>query len=339
MVKKNLCGMTSEEIFHLIRPTGFTISHAVVIANSIYRKRIAEIPLINKIPAKLRIELADNACSGIFKPAAFEVSADRTVKYLFRTETGKEFETVYIPDNKRVTVCVSTQSGCRMGCPFCITARYGFRGNLSAGEIINQIISIPDAEKITHVVFMGMGEPLDNLENVLKACEIITAGWGMAISPRNVTVSTVGITSGVEKFLGNSDCNLTLSLYSPFPEERKKVVPAEKHYPALRIIEMMKNYPVRKKRRLSLAYIMIKGLNDSEKHLDSLITLLKGSAIRVNLIPYNPSGHDLYTSSSADRMQNFRHRLVISGVSASVRKSRGTDISAACGQLAAGLIS
>lgn len=338
MVKKSLCGLTAEEIFSLIGPSGFTLSHAVSISNSIYKKSTGEISQITKIPKKLKEELASNTYSGIFMPVASEVSVDKTVKYLFRTETGKEFETVFIPDNKRNTVCVSTQSGCRMGCQFCVTARYGFRGNLSAGEIINQIISIPNAGKVTHVVFMGMGEPLDNLENVLKACEIITAGWGLAISPRNVTVSTVGITHGVEKFLQSSDCNLTLSLHSPFIEDRKRVVPVEKQYPVQKIIEIMKNYPVKKKRRLSVAYVMIKDLNDTDNHLEGLKTLLKDSMIRVNLLPFHPIGNDPNSSSSAERMKFFKHNLVVSGISASVRRSRGIDISAACGLLAKDLL-
>jgi len=337
MVKKSLCGLTADEIFRLIGPSGYAYSHAVSISNSIYKKRTGEISQVKKIPRKLINELEADYCAGILMPVASQVSADKTVKYLFRTEAGKEFETVYIPDNKRNTVCVSTQSGCRMGCPFCVTARYGFRGNLSPGEIVNQIISITDAGKVTHIVFMGMGEPMDNLENVLKACEIITAEWGLAISPRNVTVSTVGIAPGVEKFLESSDCNLTLSLHSPFIEERKKVVPIEKKYPAQKIIEIMKNYPVRKKRRLSIAYVMINDLNDTDNHLEGLKTLLKDSIIRVNLLPYHPVGNDPNRSSTAERMQFFKHNLVVSGISASVRTSRGIDISAACGLLATGL--
>ena len=242
-----------------------------------------------------------------------------------------------MPDKKRNTVCVSTQSGCRMGCPFCVTGRYGFHGNLSAGEIVNQVISIPEASKITHVVFMGMGEPMDNLENVLKACRILTAEWGLAISQRNITVSTVGITPGIKIFLESSECNLTLSLYSPFPDERKLVVPAETRYPVSEIINIMKNYPVKKKRRLSVAYVMIKELNDTDHHLEGLKALLKGSDIRVNLLPYHLVPGDNNTSSSAERIQFFKHNLVISGISASIRKSRGIDISAACGLLATGL--
>jgi 23S rRNA (adenine2503-C2)-methyltransferase len=337
MIKKSLCGLTADEIFHLIEPYGFTYSHAVLIATGIYKKKANEISSIVKLPKKLRYELEAIANCGIFLPASLEVSADKTVKYLFRTETGKEFETVYIPDNKRNTVCVSTQSGCRMGCRFCVTARYGFHGNLSAGEIVNQIISIPDSEKVTHIVFMGMGEPMDNLENVLKACEILTAEWGLSISSRNITVSTVGITTGIERFLQRSDCNLTLSLYSPFHEERKIVIPTEKLYPAHTIIEIMKNYPVKKRRRLSLAYVMIKDLNDTDKHLEELKLILKGSSIRVNLLHYHSVRNDPNVSSTDERMQIFKHDLVMSGISASVRKSRGVDISAACGLLAAGL--
>ncbi len=337
MVKKSLCGLTADEIFNLIGPSGFTISQAVSIANSIYKKRINEILKFENIPKKLKREIDAFAFIGISKPVASAMSEDGVIKYLFRTEAGKEFETVYIPDNKRNTVCVSTQSGCRMGCPFCITARYGFRGDLSAGEIVNQIISIPDAGKITHVVFMGMGEPMDNLGNVLTACEIVTAEWGLAISSRNVTVSTVGIIPEIEEFLQKSTCNLTLSLHSPFLEERKCVVPAERQYPAWKIIEIMKNYPVKKGRRLSIAYVMINGLNDTDRHLEGLKSLLYGSAIRVNLLSYHASENDPNSSSTAERMLFFKNNLVTSGISASIRKSRGADIFAACGLLATGL--
>lgn len=337
MVKKSLCGLSVKEILGLTEHYGFTFSHATAIANSLYKKRVTEISQITRIPKKLLDILEKDICSGTFLPVTSEISADKTVKYLFRTESGKEFEAVYIPDGKRNTICVSTQSGCRMGCPFCVTSGYGFRGNLSAGEIINQIISIPDAGKITHVVFMGMGEPMDNLENVLKACEIITAEWGLAISPRNVTVSTIGIIPGVDKFLLNSGCNLTLSLHSPFPEERKLIVPAENHYPVQNVLELMKNFPLYKKRRLSVAYVMIKDLNDTDRHLDGLKKLLLNTKIRVNLLPYHPAAINSGESSSAERMQYFKHNLVVSGISASIRKSRGVDISAACGLLASGL--
>jgi 23S rRNA (adenine2503-C2)-methyltransferase len=337
MVKVSLCGSTAGEIFDLIFEAGFTMNHAVTISNAVYKKGISLISLIPEIPKKLKAELEGKAIPGLFKPVASELSADKTVKYLFRTESGMEFETVFMPDEKRNTVCVSTQSGCRMGCPFCVTGRYGFHGNLSAGEIVNQVISIPDKSKITHIVFMGMGEPMDNLENVLKACSILIAEWGLAISQRNITVSTVGITPGIKIFLESSECNLTLSLYSPFPDERKLVVPAEMRYSVDEIINIMKNYPIKKKRRLSVAYVMIKELNDTDHHLEGLKALLKSSGIRVNLLPYHMVPGDDNISSPAERIQFFKHSLIVSGISASVRRSRGIDISAACGLLAAGM--
>lgn len=337
MEKAILCGSTVDEIFDLIRPSGYTIDNATKISNCIYKKRISEFSLIPNISSRLKKELSERALSGLFLPVASEVSVDRSVKYLFRSDDGKEYETVYIPEKKRHTVCVSTQSGCRMGCSFCATARYGFRGNLSAGEIINQIVSIPVSSQITHVVFMGMGEPMDNLNNVIKACKIITAEYGLAISSRNVTVSSVGIMPSLEEFLLTSNCNLTLSLLSPFTEERREFIPVEKVYPILETIELVKSIPFKKNRTLSIAYVMIDGLNDTDRHLDKLKAILKDSRIRVNLLPYHIIPGDPRHSSSEERMNYFKHNLVISGISASIRKSRGLDISAACGLLASGL--
>ena len=337
MVKKSLIGLSAGEISALIGPAGFNITLAVSVANSIYKKGTTNIDLIKKVPKKLKDMLKENFSTGIFPPVSSELSADGTIKYLFRTSDGRLFESVYIPENKRNTVCVSTQSGCSMGCSFCVTAGYGFHGNLSAGEIVNQIISLPGAEKVTHVVLMGMGEPMDNLDNVLKACEILTSEWGISLSPRNVTVSTVGITPGIEKFLTASGCNLTLSLFSPFPHERKVLTPAELRYPVKSILELLKYYPVKKSRRLSLAYVMIRDLNDTDRHLSELKSLVAGTRIRVNLLPYHPSGKDIKRSSSPERMMYFKHNLVVAGISASIRKSRGVDISAACGLLARNL--
>ena len=338
MEKAALCGLTVEEIYDLIRPSGFTIAHATLISNSIYKKSFSDIQLIQNISNKLKADLHEKSVCGIFSPERSEISGDHSVKYLFRSDDGKEYETVYIPENKRHTVCVSTQSGCRMGCSFCATARYGYRGNLTAAEIVNQIISLPVAAKITHVVFMGMGEPMDNLENVIKACTIITAEYGLAISSRNVTVSSVGILPAIKEYLGRSNCNLTLSLLSPFSEERKEFIPSEKAYPILKTIEWVKNIPLKKKRTLSVAYIMIGGFNDTDRHLEELRIILKDSPFRVNLLPFHNIPGDTRQSSKYERMVYFKHNLVISGISASIRKSRGLDISAACGLLASGLI-
>ncbi|MBW6502616.1 MAG: radical SAM protein, partial [Bacteroidales bacterium] len=307
MEKVSLCGLSADGIYNLIKPGGFSHSHALKIANSIYKKRTTDLSMVPGIPKKLKHELESLAIAGVFKPVSSLKSSDNTIKYLFRNCKGLNYETVYIPDKKRNTVCVSTQSGCRMGCPFCVTGSYGFHGDLAAGEIINQIISLPDSQKVTHIVFMGMGEPLDNPDNVLKACEILTAEWGMAVSPRNVTVSTIGIEPEISRFLEKCECNLTLSLFSPFAEERGEVAAVEKKYPAAKILKIMKEHPLKKGRRLSVAYIMICGLNDTGRHLDALKKLLEGSGIRVNLIPFHPPPGDQHLSSPEERMQFFRH--------------------------------
>lgn len=334
MQKKDLCGMTPEDIFILIKEAGFEMSHAVKVAKGIYKKKVKEISDLPGISKNLKSFLELHSTPGIFAPYESSVSADKTIKYIFRTDDSRLFETVFIPEVRRNTVCVSSQSGCRMGCSFCATGGYGFHGNLSAGEIINQIISLPEAIKIDHIVFMGMGEPMDNLEEVLRACEILTSEWGLSIGISNITVSTVGITPGIEKFLSQSKCNMTFSLFSPFAEERSKVVPAEKKYPANGIISLLKNYKATRKRRLSIAYIMIDGLNDTSRHLQALVQLLSGTEIRVNLIPYHTGSNDSCKTSPMERLLHFKHVLVNSGISASIRKSRGEDISAACGLLA-----
>lgn len=333
----DICGLTSYELFKQIEGSGYTMEHAVKITTALYRKQIFSPSGIQGIPKSLLEKLSSGNSEFINLPQSYETSIDGTVKYLFINNDGKKFETVFIPEQKRTTVCVSSQSGCRMGCPFCITGKYGFHGNLTAGEIVNQVIALPGSGKVTHVVFMGMGEPMDNIDNVFKACNILTAEWGMALGPKNITVSSVGITPGIERFLSESDCNLTVSLFSPFFDERKSVVPIENKYPVSEIISLMKDYPLKKKRRLTLSYVMIEGVNDTDDHLEGLKDLLKGSKIRINLLPYHPVPGDVNVSSSAERLYHFKHNLVVSGISASIRKSRGSDISAACGLLASGL--
>jgi 23S rRNA (adenine2503-C2)-methyltransferase len=336
MERHILCGLNSREISEIITGEVIPGRNALKIANHIYKNRINSFDEIPGIPKSLISHLNSVASIGIVAPFASEKSLDGTVKYIFISKE-KKFETVYIPEGKRNTVCVSSQSGCRMGCHFCVTGTYGFHGNLTAGEIVSQVIGIPEASKITHVVFMGMGEPMDNLENVLKACEILTSEWGSALGRRNITVSSVGITPGIKTFLQLSECNLALSLFSPFSDERLSIVPAENKYPVSEAINLMKSFPVMKKRRLSLTYVMIKGLNDSDAHLLSLKNLVGNSGIRINLLPYHPHPADQRESSSPERMHFFKHSLVTSGISASIRKSRGSDISAACGLLASAL--
>lgn len=334
---KNICGLAPCDIMDSVAHLyPMSMRQALAVANGVYKKGVVDFLEISSIPRILGRILNNEFQSGTFNPVLEKFSSDGSVKYLYRNPEGMEYETVYIPDVKRNTVCVSTQSGCRMGCRFCATGRIGFHGNLTAGEIINQVISITDSKKVNHVVFMGMGEPLDNLPGLLKAIEILTASWGLAISPRNITVSTVGIRPGIIEFLEKVRCNLVLSLFSPFSEERQRAVPVEKVYPLEEIIAMMKSSPPDRKRRLSIAYMMIRNLNDTDSHLEKLKELLHNSRVRVNLLPYHPVADDLNLPSSSEKMNYFKHELVNSGISASIRKSRGTDIDAACGLLAGG---
>jgi 23S rRNA (adenine2503-C2)-methyltransferase len=335
-MKTSLCGIINEELHEYIHLKGFDRIHTLKVLQSVYRKQKREIVQFPSIPGILRTQLMTDFVVGTYSPITAQKSVDGTIKYLFRNDSGQEFETVYLPDGKRTTVCVSVQSGCRIGCPFCNTGKFGFQGNLSAGDIINQVISLPDSNKVTNIVFMGMGEPMDNIEEVIKACTILTAEWGLSIGCRNITVSTVGILPGIKEFIKRSDCNLAISLHSPFPEERSKVVPVENKYPVRKTIEFLKSFPVKKKRRLSIAYVMIKGFNDTEKHLAELIHLFSGTSLRINLLPYHNTGNEEAQTSDEERMQFFKHKLVTSGLSASIRKSRGKDISAACGLLASG---
>jgi len=332
---KTLYGLNPDEIYDLIDVSGFSERHAVEIALNLYRRKTDSIDDFIKIPKKLKSFLNSHCSIGLLECVDSELSSDGAVRYLFKSASGKFFETVYIPEHKRNTVCVSVQSGCRMGCPNCVSGAYGFHGNLTAEEIVMQALSVNSASGVTHVVFMGMGEPMDNLDNVLKACEILTAQWGLALSPRNITVSTTGILSGVKRFLKESDCNLTLSLHSPFSAERAKIIPIESKYPFTDLLAEMKSAKLKKGRRLSVAYMMIDGVNDSDEHLKELILLLKGYDIRVNILPFHKSPDCTLNPSPQERMQYFKHSLVCAGILASIRKSRGGDISAACGLLAA----
>jgi len=299
----------------------------------IYRRRISSFDIINDIPRGVLSQLDENFTTGLSAPVSSSASSDGSVKYLFETRPGVVHEAVYLPEGMRHTICISVQAGCRMGCRFCATGQNGWNGNLTAGEILNQVISLP--HDVTHVVMMGMGEPGDNIDEVIKACAVLTAEWGLAVGRSKVTVSTVGVLPSVIRLLNETDCNITLSLHSPFPAERKTVIPAEARWPFEETLGLMKNFSARRNRRFTVAYVMIRGVNDTDAHLEALKMLLSGTGIRVNLLPYHSVAGDRNVSSDSATMSRFKHLLVTSGIGASVRKSRGADIAAACGMLAA----
>ena len=260
-------------------------------------------------------------------------SVDGTIKYLYRTISGDFIETVYIPDKDRATLCVSSQVGCKMNCKFCMTGKQGFSGNLSVTDILNQIYALPERDTLTNVVFMGQGEPFDNLDNVLKATEILTSDYALAWSPKRITVSTVGLRKGLERFLNESECHLAVSLHNPFHEQRADLMPAEKSFPLQEIVQLLKRYDFTHQRRLSFEYIMFDGVNDTKAHADALLKLLKGLECRINLIRFHPIPNIDLSGTPDEKVLEFRDYLTRHGLFSTIRASRGQDIFAACGLL------
>jgi len=288
---------------------------------------------MSNISIKNRALLNEQYEVGRTIPVESQVSVDGTVKYLFKTAKNQFIESVFIPEEDRATLCVSSQVGCKMNCLFCMTGKQGFGAQLTVQEILNQYYSIPESGQLTNIVFMGMGEPLDNLDNVLKTLEILTADYALGWSPKRITVSTIGLIPGMKKFLESSNCHLAVSMHSPFEEERLKLMPVQKAYSILKVLEELKNYDFSKQRRVSFEYIMFNGLNDSPLHAREMAKLLKGIDCRVNLIRYHAiPGIDLKTSDET-KMVEFRDYLTNNGIMTTIRKSRGEDIFAACGML------
>ena len=280
-----------------------------------------------------REKLKEQYTIGCMPPAGCQRSKDGTVKYLFPTAGGKFVETVYIPDDDRATLCVSSQVGCKMNCLFCQTGKQGFEGNLTASDILNQIYSLPERDKLTNIVFMGQGEPMDNLDNVLRATEVLTAAWGYAWSPKRITVSSVGVRSKLRRFIEESECHLAISLHSPLHEQRAMLMPAEKAMPISEIVEMLRGYDFSHQRRLSFEYIVFGGLNDSKAHAREIVRLLKGLDCRINLIRFHQIPDVGLHGADEERMTAFRDYLTGHGLFTTIRASRGQDIYAACGLL------
>lgn len=332
-MKTPLTGKTLEELTAIANELGMPSFTGKQLSEWIYKRRVNSIEEMSNISKKNRILLGETYEVGRYEPVEKQVSIDGTVKYLFKTAKNQFIESVFIPEEDRATLCVSSQVGCKMNCLFCMTGKQGFGAQLTAQEILNQYYSIPESEQLTNIVFMGMGEPLDNLENVLKALEILTAAYGTGWSPKRITVSTIGLIPGMKKFLESSNCHLAVSMHSPFEDERLKLMPVQKAYSILKVLEELKNYDFSKQRRVSFEYIMFNGLNDTMRHAAAMVKLLKGIDCRVNLIRYHAiPGIDLKTSDER-RMVAFRDYLTDNGVMTTIRKSRGEDIFAACGML------
>lgn len=342
--KKVLLGLTLDELTEVAVGLGLPKFVGKQICGWIYDKHVRSIDRMTNLSKDARKRLSDNYVIGISTPVESVQSKDGTIKYLYRTIQGHYIESVYIPDGKRATLCVSSQVGCKMNCAFCMTGRQGFMNQLTAADILNQIYSLPERTTLTNVVFMGQGEPFDNLDNVLRATAAMTAPWGYAWSPKRITVSTVGLAKGLERFLEESACSLAISLHHPFPEERLKMMPAEKAFGLEDMIEVLKRYDFcsktdedyeegTKQRRLTFEYIVFRDLNDSDRHADALVRLLRPLDCRVNLIRFHKIPDSPFEGTDDETMVHFRDYLTRRGITTTIRASRGQDIYAACGML------
>ena len=302
------------------------------IARWLYSRFVTDIDSMTDLSKAAREVLKQNCELGLSAPLKESVSVDGTKKYLFRTSEGEYIESALIPDGERMTLCVSSQAGCKMGCKFCATGRMGFR-HLSATEIINQILSIPERDKLTNLVFMGMGEPLDNIDNLLQTLDILTSEWGMAWSPTRITVSTAGVARTLPRLLDESKVHIAVSLHNPFPEERKEIMPIENSYSIREVCDILRRYDFTHQRRVSFEYIVLEGMNSSMRHIKELSRLLDGIKCRINLIRFHKIPDSPFYSPELEKIIEFRDTLTRRGIQTTLRASRGEDIEAACGLL------
>lgn len=331
--KRVLLGMTVGELKELVGSLGMPAFTAGQIARWLYVSHVRSIAGMTNLSKANRARLEEECVVGAMEPADCQRSADGTVKYLFPTASDKFVETVFIPDGDRGTLCVSSQVGCRMNCLFCQTGKQGFEGNLTAADILNQIYSLPERERLTNVVFMGQGEPMDNLDSVLRATRILTADYGYAWSPKRITVSSVGVKNKLKRFLDESDCHVAISMHSPLHEQRLRLMPAERQMTIKEVVELLKQYDFTHQRRASFEYIVFDGVNDSPAHAREIIRLVNGLECRVNLIRFHSiPGVDLHGADDR-KMEALRDYLTQHGVFTTIRASRGQDIFAACGLL------
>ena len=341
--KKVLIGLSQEELKAVVREMGMPVFTANQILKWLYQQHVGSIDEMTNLSKANRERLAAEYVVGAMAPIDCQCSKDGTIKYLFPvcchsmttngTESERFVETVYIPDGERATLCVSSQVGCKMNCLFCQTGKQGFEGNLTAGDILNQIYALPERERLTNIVFMGQGEPMDNLDAVMRATEILTADYGYAWSPRRITVSSVGIKGKLKRFLDESECHVAVSMHTPLPEQRSRLMPAERQMSITEVVELLRHYDFSHQRRCSFEYICFGGLNDTPAFAREIVKLLQGLDCRVNLIRFHEiPGVDL-PGSDEKRMEALRDYLTAHGVFTTIRASRGQDIFAACGLL------
>ena len=331
--KIELYGASLEQLRAICESLGLPRFAPKQIAKWLYTRFVTDIDAMTDLSKVARERLKEHCELGLSAPLKVSVSQDGTKKYLFRTSEGEYIESALIPDGERMTLCVSSQAGCKMGCKFCATGRMGFRHQLSSTEIINQVLSIPERDKLTNLVFMGMGEPLDNIDNLLRTLDILTSEWGMAWSPTRITVSTAGVARTLPRLLDESKVHIAVSLHNPFPEERKEIMPIENSYSIREVCDILRRYDFTHQRRVSFEYIVLEGMNCSMRHIKELSRLLDGIKCRINLIRFHKIPDSPFFSPELERIIEFRDTLTKRGIQTTLRASRGEDIEAACGLL------
>ena len=331
--KKPLYGATMEQLKALCASLELPRFAPKQIAKWLYTRFVTDIDAMTDLSKSSRERLKEACELGLSAPLKVSVSQDGTKKYLFRTSQGEYIESALIPDGERMTLCVSSQAGCRMGCVFCATGRMGFRHQLSATEILNQILSIPERDKLTNLVFMGMGEPLDNIDNLMQTLDILTSEWGLAWSPTRITVSTSGVAKTLPRLLDESKVHIAVSLHNPFPEERREIMPIENAYSIKQVCDILRRYDFTHQRRVSFEYIVLEGMNCSMRHIKELSRLLDGIKCRINLIRFHKIPDSPFFSPELEKIIEFRDTLTKRGIQTTLRASRGEDIEAACGLL------
>jgi len=331
--KERLYGKTLNELIAVAKRIGLPGFAARQIADWLYKKEINSVEEMTNLSKKTREVLDAQYETGLYPPERESESSDGTKKYLYRVLKNKYIETAYIPDSERATICVSSQAGCKMGCIFCMTGKQGFQGNLTSNEILNQFRMLPEFKSLTNMVFMGMGEPLDNLNEVLKTLEILTSDWGYGWSPTRITVSTVGLTGPVREFLEKSRCHLAVSLHSPFDIERRKLMPIQRTNTVEEVLNIIRNFDFNSQRRVSFEYILFKGMNDTPRHIKELARILNGIKCRINIIRFHQIPGSEFASPDLQTTIAFKEALNAKGILTTIRASRGVDIQAACGLL------
>ncbi len=332
-MKRKLFGLTKDQIGEIVQEAGLQRFTTGQICNWLYEKHISNIDDMTNLSKNTRELLKEEYEVGLQRPIKETSSADGTKKYLFKVGEHRFIETAYIPEENRKTLCVSSQVGCKMACGFCMTGKQGFQEHLSTNQILNQLRSIPEFESVSNIVFMGMGEPLDNIENLMNALGILTSDWGYGWSPKRVNVSTIGLIPAMRHFIENSNCHLAISLHNPFDEERSAIMPVNKKHRLKDIISELRSHDFGRQRRVSFEYIVFHGMNDTPRHVKELARLLNGMRCRINLIRWHSIPGADFVGTDEERLLEFQKELKDKGIQTTIRVSRGQDIDAACGLL------